>query len=133
MAKELRIIIAGTRTFLDYSRVERTVPKIIEALIKMYPNRIVSIITGAANGADKLGSRYAKEHHIPLREFPADWKAHGKAAGPIRNQEMLDFAMKETPALIVFWDGKSRGTKNMMEIAKKAGVKVAVVRYKEPV
>jgi hypothetical protein len=57
--------------------------------------------------------------------FPADWKTHGKAAGPIRNRQMA----KNAEALIALWDGNSRGTKNMIETATKLGLKVYVKRY----
>ena len=56
---------------------------------------------------------------------PADWERHGKAAGPIRNAEMADVS----DALIAFWDGQSCGTKSMIELAKRKGLQVAVVRY----
>lgn len=58
-------------------------------------------------------------------EFPADWNAHGKAAGPIRNQQMA----QEADVLIAFWDGKSRGTKDMIEKATRAGLDMHVYRY----
>ena len=57
--------------------------------------------------------------------YPADWERHGRAAGPIRNEEMAEVS----DALIAFWDGKSRGTKSMIEIAMRKGLQVAVVRY----
>ena len=57
--------------------------------------------------------------------YPADWERHGRAAGPIRNEEMAEVS----DALIAFWDGKSRGTKSMIEIARRKGLQVAVVRY----
>ena len=57
--------------------------------------------------------------------FPANWKAHGRAAGPIRNAQMASVSH----ALIAFWDGKSRETKNMIDTATKRGLQVAVVRY----
>ena len=99
----------------------------ISKLKQIYPEKQIVIITGAAKGADQLGSFYARNHNIPLKEFPADWTTYGKAAGPIRNQQMLDFALHEIPALIVFWDGESRGTKNMMNIAKRHNVQTETV------
>lgn len=85
----------------------------------------VVIISDHASGADALGERYAQERGFQLETFPADWKAHGRAAGPIRNARMASAAN----ALIAFWDGKSRGTKNMIETAKNHNLKVVVVRY----
>lgn len=76
-------------------------------------------------GVDLLGKRYAEEKHIPVRRMPADWNKHGKAAGPIRNEQMAIRA----DAFIAFWDGQSRGTANMIELAKKHNLKIQVVRY----
>lgn len=83
------------------------------------------IVSGHASGADALGERYAQERGLECEQYPADWEAYGRAAGPIRNAEMAEVA----DALIAFWDGASRGTKNMIDTAKSKGLKVAVVRY----
>lgn len=88
------------------------------------PEDIV-VISGHASGADALGERYAQKRGLQLETFPAYWKVLGKAAGPIRNAKLAEVA----DALIAFWDGKSRGTKNMIDTATKRGLKVAVFRY----
>ena len=124
---EIRIIVAGTRTFSDYELLRNKLDNFISELNQKYPGKQVAIITGAAKGADQLGSLYARSHNIPLKEFPADWNTYGRAAGPIRNQQMLDFALHGIPALIAFWDGESRGTKNMINIAKRCNVQTEVV------
>ena len=124
---EIRIIVAGTRTFSDYELLRNRLDDFISKLKQKHPDKQVVIITGAAKGADQLGSFYARSHNIPLKEFPADWTTYGKAAGPIRNQQMLDYALHEIPVLIVFWDGESRGTKNMMNIAKRHNVQTEIV------
>ena len=124
---EIRIIVAGTRTFSDYELLRNKLDDFISKLKQKHPDKQVVIITGAAKGADQLGSFYARNHNIPLKEFPADWTTYGKAAGPIRNQQMLDYALHEIPVLIVFWDGESRGTKNMMNIAKRHNVQTEIV------
>ena len=72
-----------------------------------------------------LGKRYANEQGIPVESYPADWNRHGRSAGYIRNHEMLENA----DALIAFWDGRSKGTKNMIDIAMRAGKAVRIVRY----
>lgn len=126
---EIRIIVAGTRTFSDYELLENKLNDFISELNQKYPDKQIVIITGAAKGADQLGSFYARSHNIPLKEFPADWHTYGRAAGPIRNQQMLDFALHEIPKLIVFWDGKSRGTKNMIDIARRYNVQTEVLVY----
>ena len=124
---EIRIIVAGTRTFSDYELLRSKLDGFISESNQKYPGKQVVIITGAAKGADQLGSFYARNHNIPLKEFPANWTTYGKAAGPIRNQQMLDYALHEIPELIVFWDGESRGTKNMMNIAKRHNVRTETV------
>lgn len=124
---EIRIIVAGTRTFSDYELLRNKLDDFISELNQKYPGKQIVIITGAAKGADQLGSFYARSHNIPLKEFPADWNTYGRAAGPIRNQQMLDYVLHEIPVLIVFWDGESRGTKNMINIAKRCNVQTEVV------
>jgi len=75
----------------------------------------IEIVSGHANGADKLGERYAKENNLKLTLFPANWDLNGKSAGYIRNYEMAKYA----DVLIAFWDGKSKGTMDMISQANK--------------
>ena len=82
-------------------------------------------VSGHASGADSLGEKFAADHNLQCELHPADWERHGRAAGPIRNEEMAEVS----DALIAFWDGKSRGTRSMIEIARRKGLQVAVVRY----
>ncbi len=79
---------------------------------------ITEVVSGGAAGADSDGEIWACELNIPVRRFAADWDKHGKAAGPIRNAEMADYA----EALIAFPGGK--GTANMVKQAKKKGLKI---------
>ena len=76
--------------------------------------------------ADRLGERYARERGYQIQRFPADWDGDGSSAGPIRNAKMADNAH----ALIAFWDGHSRGTKNMIETAASKGPMVRAINYK---
>ena len=83
----------------------------------------ITIVEGGARGTDALAKRYALERGFILKEFPADWDKNGRAAGPIRNSEMVDFIKdKENRAAIFFWDGKSRGTGDCMRKADRAGI-----------
>lgn len=116
-----KVIIAGCRDFTDYELLRE---KCDYHLQNLRLEDIV-IVSGHASGADSLGERYAQDRGFQLETYPADWQAHGRAAGPIRNAKMANVAH----ALIAFWDGKSRGTKNMIETARKYNLKVAVVRY----
>lgn len=116
-----RIIVCGNKDFTDR---DFCLEKLKE-MIPRYTNP--EIISGHARGADTFGEEYARMTGIKCSVFKAEWKRYGKAAGPIRNREMLDYAMEETPVVIAFWNGTSRGTKNMIERARKAGVEVIVV------
>ena len=112
----MKTIIAGSRTFNDY----RYMCKCLN--LDCFKNKISVVISGTANGADKLGERWAKENNIPIKKFPADWNKYRKAAGIIRNIEMA----KHGDILIAFWDGKSKGTNHMINHAREVGLKVYV-------
>lgn len=124
--REIRVIIAGTRTYADYQTLRIVSDTVIGELRSMTPDAPVTIISGDASGADTLGKRYAKERGYLLKRFPVDWKLFGKMAGPVRNRQMLEYAKAGLPVLIAFWDGVSRGTKNMITIAEDAGAAVFV-------
>ena len=116
----LRVIIAGGRSFGDYERLKR----VMDHLLSKTKEEIV-IICGKARGADSLGEQYAKEKDYEVRYFPADWKGLGKSAGYKRNEQMAQNA----DALVAFWDGQSSGTKHMIDLACKYGLKVRVIKY----
>lgn len=120
--EDFRVIIAGGRDFNDYDLLKEKVDHLLS--LKSETQQIV-VVSGHASGADTLGERYAEEKGYSCELHPADWKTHGRAAGPIRNAEMAEVA----DALIAFWDGQSRGTKSMIELAKKKNLKVSVVNY----
>lgn len=114
-----RVIIAGGRDFNDYGFLR-------EKCDYLFKNKKPTLILcGEARGADTLGKWYAAEREIPYVSYPADWDAHGKRAGYIRNVEMA----KNADALVAFWDGQSRGTGHMIEIAGEYGLQVRVIRY----
>jgi len=115
----MKVIIAGGRDFKDYNKLKDSCDKIL-----INQNNI-EIVSGTANGADILGERYAQEKGYEVKKFPAKWDEYGKKAGYMRNQEMGEYA----DGLIAFWDGKSKGTKHMIDIANKKGLKVRVIKY----
>ncbi len=84
----------------------------------------VTIITGMAKGVDSAAYDWAVINWTKILEFPADWKTHGKAAGPIRNQQMLD---EGKPDLVVAFPG-GNGTADMVRRAKKANIKVIEIQ-----
>lgn len=130
--KELRIIIAGSRDFNDYKLLKTSIRDILKNISLDDINKI-KIISGTARGADQLGERFAKQFKLEVVKFPADWNRFGKRAGYIRNEEMAKYSVKDDNygMLVAFWDGKSRGTKHMIDLAKKHGVESHVVRFNE--
>ena len=120
--EDYRVIIAGCRDFYNYVTLKERCEYYLQNKMKTHN---VIIVSGHAPGADSLGEKFAADHNLKCELYPADWERHGRAAGPIRNEEMAVVS----DALIAFWDGKSRGTKSMIEIARRKGLQVAVVRY----
>lgn len=119
--KVFRVIIAGSRGFTNYEFLKDT----MDRLLVNKHDCDIAIVCGEARGADTLGKKYAVERGYRVLSFQADWEKYNKSAGYIRNAEMADNA----DALVVFWDGKSRGTKNMIEIASKKGIPIRIQRY----
>jgi len=121
--KELKVIIAGGRDFNNYALLRQVIFELIYS--KLYAGYGISIVSGMARGADSLAVEFATCHNIQLYQFPADWNTHGKAAGYIRNREMAQFA----DVLVAFWDGQSRGTRNMIDEMGKLRKRVHIIRY----
>ena len=129
--KELRVIIAGSRDFNDYELLKKSAIEIITKKT-MLPD-LTRIVSGGARGADTLGERFANEMGLEISRFIPDWDGLGKRAGYVRNAEMAKFAVEDDNdgMLIAFLDGQSRGTKHMIDLAKRYGLEVHVVNYKE--
>lgn len=111
----MKVIIAGSRDIADYSVVEH-------AVIKSGFEEITEVVSGCARGVDFLGEQWALNNNIPIRSFPAEWAMFGKSAGYIRNGKMAQYA----DALIAVWDGKSKGTKNMIDLARERNLQVYI-------
>ena len=120
-----RIIVAGGRTFFDYGLLKEC----LDEILPMHEN--VELVSGHANGADTLGEQYAKEHGLPCSLFPAEWSKYGSCAGFIRNSQMLEYAAKEKPLVVAFWNGESYGTKDTLDKAKEMGITCYVFGYNE--
>jgi uncharacterized phage-like protein YoqJ len=118
-----KVIIAGGRDFSDYDLLKEKATQILQKYIET--NQEIIIISGTARGVDQLGEQYAKEMGFKIKRYAADWDKFGKSAGYKRNQKMAEVA----DAAIVFWDGQSKGSKHMIDIAKNKGLKVRVVNY----
>lgn len=112
-----KLIVAGGREFNDYNKLREDIESLNISDLE--------IVCGKARGADSLGERYARENNLVLHEFPAKWDSLGKRAGFVRNSEMADFA----DGCICFWDAKSRGTKHMIDLARKKGIDITIKLY----
>ena len=115
----MKVIIAGSRDFSDFQLLYAKCEEVLANVNK------AEIVSGTARGADRLGEHYASLKGHSVRQFPADWDKHGKAAGYVRNKEMADYA----DCLIAFWDGESRGTKHMIDLATEKGLSVHIINY----
>ena len=105
----MKVIVAGSRSIASIKRVKTA--------ISNAAFDITEVVSGGSHGVDRLGEEWAIVYFIPVKQFKADWNRYGKAAGPIRNRQMAEYA----DALIAVWDGKSRGTLNMIEEMKRLG------------
>lgn len=105
----MKIIVAGGRNYSGTETGASERSSIIKALL----GRASEVVSGGAPGADALGEAYAQEFGLPVRRFPADWNRHGKAAGPIRNRKMAEYA----DAVVLLPGG--RGTASMADEARK--------------
>ena len=122
----MRLLVTGSRDWSDYSKVLGE--------LKYFHNAfgVELVVHGDCRGADRLAGRAARELGLDVWAFPADWKRHGKAAGPIRNEEMLIFTKPQY--VLAFHDAidKSKGTKDMVKRSRKAGLPVLLVKHQGP-
>lgn len=114
----MRTIIAGSRGVTDY----RVVVRAVEDAEMFLDLKITTVVSGTARGVDQLGERYAQQHGLPITRYPADWDGLGKRAGYVCNALMA----KNADALVAVWDGRSPGTKHMIDLATSAGLLVYV-------
>jgi len=104
----MNVVIAGTRTFDNYALLEAVCDSVLSG------KHVDAILCGECRGADVLGRQYAERHGIAVESYPAEWKLYGRSAGVRRNKQMAEHA----DLLIAFWDGKSRGTANMIKLMR---------------
>ena len=112
----MKLAVIGSRSFSSYEWLE-------QCLLRSFRVAdIEAVISGGARGADALAARFASCHDIPLVILRADWKSHGKKAGPRRNSEIV----AQADAVAAFWDGSSAGTRDTIAKARAAGRRVFV-------
>lgn len=119
-----RVLVCGGRNWQDRD----TVWQALYAIPADCGDLILEIIEGGANGADRFARQWAEHCGVPVRTFYADWVKDGRAAGPIRNQRMIDDGK---PDLVVAFPG-GRGTADMVRRAKAAGIEVREIPTPEP-
>jgi hypothetical protein len=115
----MKVIVAGGRDFTNFELLFAALNELSKEV------NITEIVSGTAKGADSLGECWANLSKIPVKQFTPDWKTYGKSAGPIRNKSMAEHG----DILILFWDGKSRGSKSMLNEMTKLGKPVKLFKY----
>jgi len=110
--------VVGGRDFTDYDLMTQTLDALIQA------GHEYVLVSGGAKGADQLSEKYAETKGYDMIIYTPKW-SQGKMAGPIRNQKIVD----KSDEIVAFWDGKSPGTKSTIQIAKKCGKTVHVIKY----
>ena len=116
----MRILFCGDRNWSHYKTI-------VDVMLELHPSLVIE---GEAKGADSMAADAGEYYQIPVLRFPADWNKYGRAAGPIRNSQMLN---EGKPDLVVaFHDdiSTSKGTRNMVEQSKKQGIQVYVYNSK---
>ena len=115
-----KIVVAGSRDYNDYAQAKDFIDFCIQKLRTEYT---LVFVSGGCRGADAIGERYAAENGFSVEIHPADWEGLGRCAGVMRNEQMACAA----DYVIAFWDGKSRGTRSMLQCAIKHARPVRVL------
>jgi hypothetical protein len=138
MKKPIRVIVCGGRRYTDF---ETACIKLDNILVN-HPKEDIEIVSGCCDrgtvtftrpdgtkvyGADGLGERYAHERGIGVKYFPPDWTTFDKKAGPLRNTDMSKYGTH----CVAFYDGWSKGTKDMIDKAQKAKLPTRIINYKQ--
>ncbi len=120
-----RVIVAGSRNYKDYRRIS----SVLSEFIRKFSEDGIrpEFISGGCRGVDTLAERFCKLHDYPIKVFNADWATYGKRAGYLRNKQMAEYAAETGGSLLAFWDGESRGTKMMIDLAKEQNLNVDIV------
>ncbi|AVR55690.1 hypothetical protein [Campylobacter phage CP39] len=119
----MKLLVAGSRDFNDYNLLKN---KIFE--LNIQPS---TIVCGMTRGADMLGYQYGIDNSLKIEKYKPNWNLYGKSAGPIRNKLMADSLNRETDMAIIFWDGISKGSKNMISILDDKKINYKIIYYKE--
>lgn len=118
-----RLLITGSRHWSDRAVMREALRTAWHELTRQGFERVI-LVHGAARGADSLAASIWGEAGLPVEAHPADWGAHGRAAGPIRNAHMVSLGAE---LCLAFPLGKSVGTRHCMRAAEQAGIPVRVI------
>jgi len=113
----MKLAIVGSRSFSDYILLK-------ESILKSFPG-VTIVVSGGAKGADQLGQKFAEELQLKTEIYLPDWKRYGKGAGIVRNELIV----KNSNAVIAFWDGVSKGTKKSIDISRNLGKKLIIIKF----
>lgn len=113
----MKIAVVGSRDFDDYEFLK----KILNYHLCQAGQACTQIISGGARGADTLAKQYAVEHGLDIQEFIPNWDVHGKSAGYLRNEQIVNACDELVAFCVMSSDGISPGTKLSIELAEKAG------------
>lgn len=116
---EKRVVVAGTRTYENYEEAKKYINFCVSDIKNKYK---LIFLSGGCRGADLIGERYAREYGYKIERYLPEWDKYGKRAVPKRNKIMAE----RCDYVICFWDGKSKGTKMMVDYAKKSGKPVRI-------
>lgn len=120
MSQKINIMICGGRDFNNYPLLEKKVLEDLQDYLSKNPTltqfnpRYTTIISGNARGADTLGEMFARKFGLQIEKHPALWNMYGRRAGFVRNEEMVNIS----DIVIIFHDGKSKGTAHDLELCK---------------
>lgn len=119
----MRLMVCGGRHFYNKELLEKSLDEFIKA--NRWKTEDIAILEGGATGADNLAEEYAKKKGFTFIVYPADWEKYGKAAGPIRNKQMVE----DCDYCVAFWDGQSKGTKSSIDFCKFLNKPCKIVYY----
>lgn len=108
----IKLMVCGSRTIDDKDFIYK---KIDECIVENFPNEEIIIIEGEARGVDSIAKQWAIDHNKQIEAYPAKWDLYGKSAGYRRNVDMV----KACDHCLIFWDGKSKGTKHDIDLCTK--------------
>jgi uncharacterized phage-like protein YoqJ len=121
----MKIAVVGGRDFEDYNKMQRVIESYFDDNIELWDRKNVIFVSGGAKGADSLMEKFAKKFDYNTLIFKPDWNLYGKSAGFVRNRKII----QNSDVVFAFWDGKSKGTKNSIDIAKELGKGLYIIKY----